>query len=90
MKLCKDCRQNLCDDCYENDCDCNLSSHTLAAALILKGGAEMADAFLSGEVTPEIHTGDITVQMMTKNGANDLAEFNLLINGRSYHVVVRS
>lgn len=90
MKLCDDCRQNLCDDCYESDCDCNLSSHTLSAALILKAGAEMADAFLTGEQTPIVQTGDIVIQILTKDGANDQAEFNLLINERSYHVTVRS
>jgi hypothetical protein len=91
MKLCNDCRQNLCDDCYESDCDCNLASHTLAAALLLRTGADIVDmAFLSGDEIPDVKTGEVTLQILTKNGANDQAEFNLLINGRTYHVTVKA
>lgn len=84
--ICNDCLHNQCDDCYESDCQCNLSSHTLAAGLLLRFAAEAVNP----DHDVDIQTGNVTIQFLTKDGANDQAEFNLLINGRTYHVTVRA
>lgn len=79
MKLCDDCRQNLCDDCYQHDCDCNLSSHTAAAALLIRHALEI--------VNPDSDL-ELTVSYDLERDS-DKTEMVLEINGRPYRVSVK-
>lgn len=82
MNLCEDCQINRCGDCYESDCDCNLASHTLCAAILLK------DAVLT--LNPDAPTDIQAGAILTDKTADDRAEFNLLINDRTYHITIKA
>ena len=79
MNLCEDCQLNNCDECYESDCDCNLADHTIAPALLIKQAFEFCD--FGGIEVGDVNPGNLT---------DSKSSVNLLINGRTYHVTVRS
>jgi len=76
-KLCIDCEQNDCDSCYEIDCDCNLQSHTLATALLVRRGLETGDSPV-----------DVELGTLLFDDCKHQASFAVLVGNRTYRIII--